>query len=62
MLHVYSFYLLDPRGMLSGLCLMDTATSLAIMITTERLKAQIVKDRESIELGHCSEHRAAYIL
>lgn len=39
---------------------MDTATILAILITAERLKDPTVKDRESMPLWDCSEHRVVY--
>lgn len=51
----------DSRGRLSGVCLLDMATILAIMITAERLKVQTEKDRESMALWDC-EHRFAYTL
>lgn len=58
----YMIYPLDPRGRLSGEYLLGTAIVPAIMITTERLKAQTVKERESVALWDCREHKAAYAL
>lgn len=53
---------LDPHRRLSGECLLGTAVVPAIMVTTERLKAQAVKERESVALWDCIEQKAAYAL
>lgn len=58
----YMIHWLEPLGRLSGGCLLDTATILAIIITAERLNAQTVKGSESIALWDCNEHRAVYTL
>lgn len=55
-------YPLEPCRILSGECLLGTVIVPAIMITTERLKAQTVKERESVALWDCREHKAASAL
>lgn len=53
----YMIYWLAPWGVLSGGCLLDPTTVLAIIITAERLKAQTAVDCKWMALGDCSEHR-----